>query len=77
MTIHSNVKQRENRKHSRVMKHKVRSSYKAGQWSYGGNSQCELGRSREGNEKRLPGKGGGGELVLPCEGKEDLVSTKP
>lgn len=39
MKIHSNIKQRENRKHSRVMKHKVRSSYKAWQWSYAGNSQ--------------------------------------
>lgn len=61
MKMHSNVKQRENSKHSRVMTHKVRSSYKAGRWSYGGNSQCELGRSREGTEKRLPGKGGKGE----------------
>lgn len=58
MKMHSNVKQRGNSKHSRVMKQKVRSPYKAGQWSYGGNSQCELGRSREGTEKRLPGKGG-------------------
>lgn len=38
------------------MKHKVRSSYKAGWWSCGGNSQCELGRSSRGTEKRLPGK---------------------